>query len=79
MTGRPPGWRRTFRLPFGARRVEMDVDEEIAFHLAMRAQRLRERGLEPEDAVAAAQRRFGDVDDVRRECVEIDRQLARRR
>ena len=37
MTGRPPDWRPVFRLPFRGRRVEADVDEEIAFHLAMRA------------------------------------------
>ena len=79
MTGRPPGWRPAFRLPFGARRVEGDVDEEIAFHLVMREERLRARGLAPEDARETAHRRFGDVEDVRRECVEIDRQRARRR
>ena len=79
MTGRPPGWRPAFRLPFAARRVEADVDEEIAFHLAMREERLRARGLAPDDARAAARRRFGDVEHVRRECVEIDRQLVRRR
>ena len=79
MTGRPPGWRPAFRLPFAARRVEAEVDEEIAFHLAMREERLRARGLAPDDARAAARRRFGDVEHVRRECVEIDRQLVRRR
>jgi predicted permease len=79
MSGRPPGWRRAFRLPFGARRVEVDVDEEIAFHLAMREERLRARGLDTDDARAAARRRFGDVEHVRRECVQIDRQLVRRK
>ena len=79
MTDHAPGWRRAFHLPFGARRVEVDVDEEIAFHLVMREERLRARGLAPEDARVAAQRRFGDVEHVRRECVEIDRQRARRR
>jgi predicted permease len=79
MTNRPPGWRRAFRLPLAARRIEGEVDEEIAFHLAMRAERLRALGLAPEDATAAARRRFGDVEHVRRACVEIDRQLVRRR
>ncbi len=78
MSGRPPGWRPAFRLPFRARRLEAEVDEEIAFHLAMRAERLRERGLAPEDAREMAHRRFGNLGDVRRQCVEIDRQLARR-
>jgi putative ABC transport system permease protein len=78
MTDRPPGWRPAFRLPFRPRRVEAEVDEEIAFHLAMRAERLRERGLDADDAREAAHRRFGDVNNIRRQCVEIDRQLARR-
>jgi putative ABC transport system permease protein len=79
MTGRPPGWRRLFRHSLGARRVVEDVDDEIAFHLAMRAERLRARGLNEEAAAAAARRRFGDLEHVRHECVEIDRQLARQR
>ncbi|MFL5580640.1 MAG: ADOP family duplicated permease [Gemmatimonadaceae bacterium] len=75
---RPPGWRPAFRLPFG-RRVEADVEEEIAFHLAMREERLRARGLPPEAARDAARRRFGDVEHVRREMLEIDRGAARRK
>ena len=46
MSARPDGWRRAFRLPLGARRVEGDVDEEIAFHLVMCEERLRARGLD---------------------------------
>ena len=79
MSNRPPGWRKLFRHSLGPRRVELDVDDEIAFHLAMRAERLRARGLPGEDAESAARRRFGDVEHVRHECVEIDRQLARQR
>ena len=79
MTSRPPGWRRLFRHSLGARQAEVDVDDEIAFHLAMRAERLRTRGLDADDAAAAARRRFGDVEHLRNECVEIDRQLARER
>ena len=75
--GRPLGWRAAFRLPF-RRRVETDVDDEIAFHLAMRAEQLRQRGLAPDVARDAAQRRFGDLDQVRQECVEIDRGHVRR-
>lgn len=77
--GRPPGWRPLFRLPFGGRRVEAEVDDEIAFHLAMREERLRARGLDADAAHAAAHARFGDVDRVRRELVDIDRHLVRRR
>ncbi|MFL5580641.1 MAG: ADOP family duplicated permease [Gemmatimonadaceae bacterium] len=78
MTSRPPGWRPAFRLPMG-RRVEADVDEEIAFHLAMREERLRARGLEPEDARQKARERFGDLEQVRHEMVQIDREQARRK
>ncbi len=78
-SARPPGWRPAFRLPAGARPAEADVDDEIAFHLAMREERLRARGLAPEAARAAALRRFGDVEHVRRACVAIDRTLVRRR
>jgi predicted permease len=74
---RPPGWRPAFRLPF-RRRVETDVDDEIAFHLAMREEQLRRRGLSPDVARDTAQRRFGDLDQVRHECVEIDRGQVRR-
>ena len=77
--GRPPGWRRVFRLPFAPERVEAEVDQEIAFHLAMRAERLRAKGLNEADARAAAERRFGDVSHVRAELVAMDTTLGRRR
>ena len=72
-----PGWRKAFRLPFG-RRVESEVDDEIAFHFAMREEQLRRRGLSGDEARDTARRRFGDVEHVRQECVEIDRGRARR-
>ena len=77
--GRPPGWRRVFRLPFAPKRVEEEVDQEIAFHLAMRTDRLRAKGLTDADARAAAERRFGDVSHVREELVAMDTTLGRRR
>jgi predicted permease len=73
-----PGWRPAFRLPFGRRVVESDVDDEIAFHIAMREEQLRAHGLSGDEARDAARRRFGDVEHVRQECVEIDRGRARR-
>jgi putative ABC transport system permease protein len=74
---RPPGWRPAFRLPLG-RRVESEIDDEIAFHIAMREEQLRQGGLSSHEAQDAARRRFGDVEHVRQECVEIDRGRARR-
>ena len=72
-----PGWRRLFRLPLGVRSLERDVDDELAFHLAMREEKLRRLGLPPDAARVGAQNRFGDSDAVRDECLTIDRQYAR--
>jgi putative ABC transport system permease protein len=77
--GRPPGWRPLFRLPFAGKRVEQEVDEEIAFHLAMRAERLRTRGMNDDEAREAARLRFGDLSHIRTELVAIDQGLGRRR
>ena len=72
-----PGWRRLFRPSVGPRGIARDVDEELAFHVAMRAENLRQQGLEADAARAQAQERFGNVDRVRDECLTIDRQYAR--
>ena len=72
-----PGWRRLFRLSLGERSLERDVDDEVAFHLAMREDKLRALGLAPDAARAQAQERFGDATKVRDECLTIDRQYAR--
>jgi len=63
-----------FRLDLGARRVERDVDAELAFHLDMRIRRLVERGMDPAAARAQALRQFGDWDGVRAELVAVDTQ-----
>ncbi|HVT40988.1 MAG TPA: ABC transporter permease [Gemmatimonadaceae bacterium] len=64
------GVRRVFRLStLGRRDVDRDVDEEIAFHLAMREAALRANGLSPGDASQAAKVRFGNVEGVRDACV----------
>jgi len=63
----PSGWRRLFRHSSAAR----DVDDEIAFHIAMREETLRRHGLAAEDARTSAIARFGDRDAVREECLEI--------
>jgi hypothetical protein len=77
----PDGFRRIFRLPPSRARVASEVDDEIAFHLAMREERLRAAGLTPDEARAAARRRFGDVARVADECRAIgaERERARER
>ena len=49
-----------------------DVNDEIAFHLAMREEKLRATGLSPDDAVRRAHQRFGDPRAVAEQCVAID-------
>lgn len=71
------GWRRAFRLSLGKRSVERDVDDELAFHLAMREEKLRHLGIPPETAEAKARERFGDATKVREECITIDQHRAR--
>lgn len=43
------------------RRLERDLDDEVAFHLAMREQKLREQGATAEDAQVTARRTFGNA------------------
>ena len=64
-----PGWLRERR--FWRTSADRDVDDELAFHLAMRAQLLQESGLDPESARDAALDRFGDVGEVRSRCITI--------
>jgi predicted permease len=45
---------------FRRRNFEREVEDEIAFHLSMREQKLREQGMDPEGAHAAAQAGFGN-------------------
>jgi len=61
----PPRIRRALRLPIGRRRVEVETDEEIRFHLAARADALVAAGLTRPAAEAEALRRFGALDEVR--------------
>jgi predicted permease len=72
-----PGWRRTLRLSLGRRSLERDVDDELAFHLSMREDKLRRLGLAPDAARAEARARFGDAGRVREECLVIDQQRHR--
>jgi len=74
--------RRVFRFPWASRRqVNADVDEELAFHLEMRAQELVARGLAYPAARREAERQFGDVaftrDYMRRMNMQLDRHRAR--
>jgi predicted permease len=65
-----PTWRRVFRLDVG-RHVERDVNQEIAFHLDMRTQKLIAAGMDPASAATKALEQFGDLPAVRDECLTI--------
>ncbi len=69
---------RRYRRFFGAD-PRRDVDDEIAFHLAMRVEEFRRAGMTAEEAEAAAMNRFGNVRRVRDECHELGRRSAARK
>jgi predicted permease len=62
-----------------AAEVRRDIDDEIAFHLEMRAGELMEEGFSEADARAQAAREFGERDAGQRALEAIDRPLERRR
>lgn len=72
-------YRRHFRLP---RDVERELDEELAAHIALRAEALEREGVPPERARALALERFGDLGEAKRRLYrsarERDAQLRRR-
>src|SRR5690349_1319566 len=65
-------------LQFWGPRAEADVDDELAFHIEMRARDYIERGLSETDARAAATRRLGDLRTARAECIAITSRRERR-
>jgi hypothetical protein len=48
--------------------VEREIDEELRFHLRLRAAEHSATGLQPDEARAEALRQFGDYDRVRESC-----------
>jgi hypothetical protein len=73
----PDGFRRWVRLPRSRARAARDVRDEIAFHLAMREEKLRATGLSAEEARRRARDRFGDPRAVADRCVSIDVEIIR--
>jgi putative ABC transport system permease protein len=71
MTGRPERriWRDT----------KNDADDEIAFHLEMRARDFQERGLTTDQAHEQARRRFGNIDTITTLVRRIDDESARQK
>ena len=53
---------------FARRRVERELDEELAFHIDREVQKLIDEGVPEADARVAARRRFGSVPGIADEC-----------
>ena len=70
-------WRRYLR--FLGPDPEADLDDELRFHLQMRADALAARGLSPAQAKEEALRRMGDLRAVRRACLNEHRGAERAR
>ena len=72
----PAGTRRAFRLAVNRPPIEAEVDDEVAFHLEMRAAELLARGWSAEAARAEALRRFGDRQQWSMAMTAVDRERA---
>ena len=53
------------------RKTESDVAEELQFHIDMLTLKYAQRGMSTAEAKAAAQRRFGDFERIKQQCVTI--------
>jgi len=69
--------RQVFRIPFSRNRVERELDDEFAFHLDNRIQRLMAIGMSADAARTEALRQFGDMNSVRESCLTMDHQRER--
>jgi putative ABC transport system permease protein len=76
MSGTPSGWRRHLRLPGAS--IRREVDEELAFHIATRADEYVAQGLSRTAAHERAVREFGDMAGARAQCREIGEERVRR-
>ena len=71
--------RRVFRLPGTKRRAEEALDEELRFHIEGRIEELMEgEGLSRDEAEREARRRFGNIDEYRRQARAIDDNILER-
>jgi hypothetical protein len=65
--------KRFIRKCAGGSEIEREVEEELRLHYEMLTEQYQESGLSEEAARQAAERRFGDLERVRAECVKISR------
>jgi len=55
------------------RKTPFEVEEELQFHIDMLERKYAQQGMSATDAKAAALRRFGNVERVKQQCVNISR------
>jgi putative ABC transport system permease protein len=78
MTNVPGGFKRVFRLDRSSRAdVRSSVDDELRHHLELAAEELKDEGWDPADAHREALRRFGDMDETRAYCEEMQTRMGR--
>lgn len=58
---------------FGRKAIELEVEEELRFHLELRTQEHLQQGMSLAEAKDAAAKRFGDAELIKDQCVEISR------
>lgn len=60
-------------------KTPLEVEEELQFHIEMLERKYAQQGMPAADAKAAALRRFGNLETVRKQCVNISRRNSLRR
>jgi hypothetical protein len=58
---------------FDSQQIKREIDEELRFHLELLTQEHFQQDMSLAEAKAAAQRRFGNVERIKAQCVEISR------
>ena len=58
---------------FTRKEIELEVDEELRFHIEMLNREHIRRGISPEEVEHATLKRFGDIQRIKNQCVEISR------
>jgi len=56
---------------FDSEQIRGEVEEELRFHLELLTEALLQQDMSQEEANAAALRRFGNVDQIKAQCVQI--------
>lgn len=63
---------RLFKL-FDRKNIEREIGDELSFHLELLMEEYLREGMTPEEAERAALKRFGNVELIKNQCVEISK------